>query len=254
MLEFLQLTPASFVLIIVAGFLTAVLHGATGMAGGIVMTAILSLMIGVKTAIPAMTCALIISHASRVVFNVKSADWQLALQVLVFAVPGIVAGATLFGYLSPSILAWIMAIFLLMSFPIKRFAFKQEYVIGKKTLAAGSSMWGFLAGNVVGPGFVLAPFLLTTGMNRQSFVATLASIVLVMNLVKVSVFSATELLDGRLLIIGLLIGLVSIPGNYLGRGVLRKMTDSDHRHIIDFMTLLMVINFVYLALRDSGVS
>ena len=104
-----------------------------------------------------------------------------------------------------------------------------------------------LAGNVIGPAFFLAPFLLGTGMNRMTFVGTLASITLVMNVLKLTVFGATDLINAQMLLLGVLIGVMTIPGNWVGRSILRKMQDSDHRLIIDFLTVLMIANFIYLA-------
>ena len=116
-------------------------------------------------------------------------------------------------------------------------------------MAAVSSVWGMLAGNVIGPGFFLAPFLLGTGMNRLTFVGTLATVTLVMNILKLSVFGATDLLNRELMFLGVVIGLITIPGNWLGRSVLKKMSDSHHRTIIDVLTVMMIVNFIYLAIK-----
>ena len=51
----------------------------------------------------------------------------------------------------------------------------------------------------------------------------------------------------ELFALGLAIGAITIPGNWTGRVLLRKMRDRDHRVIIDIMTVLMILNFVYLA-------
>jgi uncharacterized membrane protein YfcA len=104
-----------------------------------------------------------------------------------------------------------------------------------------------LAGNVIGPAFFLAPFLLGTGMNRLAFVGTLASVTLVMNVLKLSVFGATDLINYELFLLGILIGVMTIPGNWVGRSILKRMQDREHRLIIDFLTVLMIVNFVYLA-------
>ena len=78
---------------------------------------------------------------------------------------------------------------------------------------------------------------------------TLASITLVMNVLKLSVFGATDLINGQLLLLGVLIGVMTLPGNWLGRSILKRMRDSDHRLIIDFLTVVMIVNFIYLAAR-----
>ena len=230
-----------------AAFASGVLHGSTGMAGGVVMAAFLAHPLGVKAAVPVMTVALIFSHSSRALLYARETDWAVAGRVLLFGCPTIVIGAIVFGLISPRAIALIFAAFLASSFPIKAWARRRELTTGPKLLAAASSVWGMLAGNVIGPGFFLAPFLLGTGMGRLTFVGTLATVTLVMNVVKLTVFGATNLVDGRLFVLGVAIGLVTIPGNWAGRWILKRMKDSDHRAIIDIMTALMIVNFLFLA-------
>ena len=74
MLEIFDLPASLLFLILLAGFLTGILHGATGMAGGIVMAAVLTQLIGIKAAFPVMTVTLIFSHASRVLLYAREAD------------------------------------------------------------------------------------------------------------------------------------------------------------------------------------
>jgi uncharacterized membrane protein YfcA len=245
MIADLSLPLLAFILF--ASFATAVLHGAIGMAGGVIMAAILAHFIGIKAAVPVMTCALIFSHLSRAIMYFRDTDWKIATRVLLFGCPTIIVGALIFSVISPRTIAIIFAVFLIASFPIKYWARKNKIKTGPRLLAGASAIWGMLAGNVIGPAFFLAPFLLGTGMNRLAFVGTLASITLVMNVLKLSVFGATNLINSELLLLGVLIGVMTIPGNWAGRSILRKMQDSDHRLIIDFLTVLMIVNFIYLA-------
>ncbi|MEM8983439.1 MAG: sulfite exporter TauE/SafE family protein, partial [Pseudomonadota bacterium] len=175
-----------------AAFATGVIHGATGLAGGVVMAAILAHVIGIKAAVPVMTAALILSHASRAYMYIADTDWRVARTVLTFGAPMIVVGALVFGYLSPRMVAIVFAVFLLASLPVKRWAARQNLRTGPRLLAGASTIWGLLAGNVIGPGFFLTPFVLGTGLGRLAFVGTMAFITLVMNGLKLAVFGATE--------------------------------------------------------------
>lgn len=248
MLEFLELSSATFWFIALAAFLTGALHGATGMAGGVTMAAVLSHMVGIKVAIPVMTCALIFSHASRVALYWRDTDLDIAKRVLMFGAPMIVVGALAFTVLDPKFVAIIFAGVLMLSFPIKYWARNRGIKTGPTLLAAASSVWGMLAGNVIGPGFFLAPFLLGTGMSRLTFVGTLATITLVMNVIKLSVFGVTEFMNLRLFVLGVLVGVITIPANWLGREILKRMSDSNHALFLDVLTLIMIVNFLYLAL------
>lgn len=234
-----------------ASLLTAILHGATGMAGGIVMAAILAHVIGIKVAVPVMTVALILSHLSRAIMYAQDTDWEIAKRVLLFGCPTIVIGALIFGRISPTTIAIVFAAFLALSFPVKYWARRHDVKTGPGLLAAASSVWGMLAGNVIGPGFFLAPFLLGTGMNRLAFVGTLATVTLAMNVLKAAVFGATALMDYQMFVLGAAIGLLTIPGNLIGRSVLKRLKDRDHRIAIDVLTAIMIVNFIYLAVETS---
>lgn len=217
------------------------------MAGGIVLASILAHLIGIKTAVPVMTVALILSHLSRALMYARETDWDVAKRVLLFGCPMIIVGAIIFGLISPFTVAVVFATFLAVSIPIKRWARKHEVKTGPRLLAGASLVWGMLAGNVIGPAFFLAPFLLGTGMGRMTFVGTLATITLIMNVLKLAVFSGTALINWELFLLGVGIGVCTIPGNWVGKFVLSRMKDSDHRTAIDVLTLMMVANFVYLA-------
>jgi uncharacterized membrane protein YfcA len=229
--------------------LTGFLHGASGLAGGIVMASVLAHFVGIKAAVPAMTAALICSHLSRAIIYSKDTDWAIVKRVLLFGGPMIVVGALVFSRISATTIAVVFALFLASSFPVRYWAEAHEIRTGPKLLAGASMLWGLLAGNVIGPGFFLAPFLLGTGMSRLTFVGTLASVTLVMNMLKLAVFGVTDLVSQELLVLGVAIGLLTIPGNWAGRAVLRRATDRHHRAAVDILTILMIMNFIYLALQ-----
>jgi len=84
-------------------------------------------------------------------------------------------------------------------------------------------------------------------MNRLAFAGTLAFVTLVMNGLKLAVFGVSSLMTPQLLIMGVFIGIITIPGNWLGSNVLRKISDSGHRLVVDILTVGMVLNFIYLA-------
>lgn len=248
MLELLDLSVSTLGLIVVFAFLTGILHGATGVAGGVVMTAVLAWFVGIKIAVPVMSCALIFSHASRMAMHWHDTDRKIAAQVLLFGIPTIALGAYIFTMVDAAVAALVFAGVLILSFPVKYWAKRKALKTGPKILAFASSVWGVIAGNVTGPGFFLAPFLLGTGMNRLTFVGTLATITLVMNITKTVVFGATAYIGLEWFMLGVVIGLVKIPGNWVGKQILRRMDDQDHSRLIDILTVLMIIYFFYLGL------
>ncbi|MFK8030910.1 MAG: sulfite exporter TauE/SafE family protein [Gammaproteobacteria bacterium] len=248
----LELSTASLAILLLAAFGTGVLHGAVGLAGGVVMAAVLAHFVGLKTAVPIMTCALLFSHGSRVFLFRKETAWSTAWFVLAFGLPTIVLGAWVFTRISETVVAFIFAVFLTASFPVKRWAKAHRINTSKPVLAVASSVWGMLAGNVIGPGFFLAPFLQGTGMNRLTFVGTIAIITLAMNAAKLIVFSSAQLMSTESYLLGILIGCATIPGNWLGKRILHHMTDGHHEWLVDLLTFLLIANFVYLAVTVNA--
>ena len=160
-------------------------------------------------------------------------------------------GAYIFTFLDPAFVALLFAAMLIVSFPVKRWPRSNDIQTRPRLLAMASSVWGLLADNVTGPGYFLAPFLLGTGMNRLTFVGTLASITLIMNITKLAVFGATAYITMPChampwLWLGVLIGLVKIPGNWFGKILLQRMDDKNHSALVDLMTVLIIVYFIYL--------
>ncbi|MEE9375206.1 MAG: sulfite exporter TauE/SafE family protein, partial [Rhizobiaceae bacterium] len=71
------------IFIAIAALLTSSIHGATGVAGGFLMAAVLASIIGVKPVVPVISIALLISHSSRVFFNSAAFDRSAFLAITI---------------------------------------------------------------------------------------------------------------------------------------------------------------------------
>ena len=242
-----QLDPMVLATIVIAALVTSGIHGATGVAGGFLMTAVLASLIGVKAVVPVMSIALLISHSSRALLNARDVDRAACLSVIVTATPCIVLAALLYGRMSSSWIAATLGIVVLISIPLRRIARNRAVAAGRGTLAAVGTVYGALSGVSIGSGMLLIPFMLGYGLTSRAFVATLAVIALTTNITRLAVYGATDLLDINTLWLGLLIGCLTIPGNWIGRSILRRLTSQRHSDLVDVLTLLGALNFLYLA-------
>ena len=251
LLIWLDLSLLTLIFYLVLALSTGYLHGATGMAGGLVLASLLSHYMDIKAVVPMVTCALVISHSSRLFMYRTNVDWASVKTVLLTGLPMTILGAVTFGVLHSAVVSLIFAAVLSISFPLKAWASKRQLRTSQPVLAGAGGVWGLLAGCTIGPGFFLAPFLLGTNMNRLAFVGTLACCTLIMNLVKIGTFGTITLLTPQLAVLGILLGIATIPGNYAGKLLLHKMSDASHQHIINAMTLCAILNFLYIAWIES---
>ena len=235
----------------VCAVLTAAIHGATGIAGGFLMAAILANFIGAKATVPVMSVALLVSHSSRALLNARSFNRRAFLIVALSAVPATIVVAYLYVGLSSPLVALILGLILLGAIFMRRWARRNEVTAGPKLLAGAGFGYGVLSGASIGPGLFLSPFLLGFGLGREAFVATLAVIALMSNVLRVGVFGTTGLLPLDLTVLALGIGVLTIPGNWIGRTVLRAMSDARHATLVDFFCLVGALNFFWLAFAES---
>ena len=204
--------------VVIVALITSTIHGTVGVAGGTLMTAVLALLIGVRPVVPVMSVALVVSHFSRSMLNVRAIDWRSLAIVMGGATPMIVVGALALRRccrcarsrsFSPS-----------SSLPRSRFGIGRIRARSRPVaamLGAVGGVFGFLAGGSIGSGMLLTPFLLGYGLSKEAFVATMAVIALATNAVRMAAFGGSQLLDAHYAFMGLLVGLVMIPGNWIGR-------------------------------------
>ena len=237
------------ILICIFTLITSAIHGATGVAGGFLLSAALALIIGVKPIVPIISVALLVSHATRGLLNFRDFDKLVFLHISLAAIPFIIIVAIIYGKMSSTMISIFLGIVILSSIPLRHLAKNREIKIGRFGLSIVGTIYGGLSGASVGPGMLLVPFMLGYGLSKEAFVATLACSALVTNIVRVSVFGSMDLLMGGYFMLGILIGLVTIPGNWIGRVILRKMSLQKHNGFVDLLSILGALNFFWLAIR-----
>lgn len=237
------------VAVAVAAVATAALHGATGLAGGLLMAAFIAPIVGTHQVVPVMTIALLVSHSSRAILNFGHLDRRAFWNVIVPALPFTVLVALNYQGISGTLVAFLMGTILLVSVPVRRLAQRLRVRLGMRGLRGAGAFYGTLAGAAVGPGIFLSPFLLGCGIVRESFVATIAAIALVTNVVRLGLFGATDIYTSENVLLALFIGVLTVPGNWVGRAVLRRMSTRIHVMIVELFVLLGAVQFYYLGAK-----
>lgn len=230
-------------------FLTSTVHGATGVAGGFLLSAALAPVIGVAPIVPVVSVSLLVSHSARALLNFRDFHKNSFLAISIPAIPCVVAMALLYGRMSSSLIALVLGFVILLSIPVRRWAKARQIKASLKTLSGVGVIYGTLSGVSIGPGMLLVPFMLGHGLRKEQFVATLAVIALLTNITRVGVFGSANLLSSQYIVIGILCGLMTIPGNWVGRTVLRRMTNDNHSGLVDVLTILGALNFFWLATK-----
>jgi uncharacterized protein len=216
----------------------ATISGMSGFGTGVILTAALVPLIGVKAVIPVMAVAGIVINAGRFWFYRQHLDRRTLALVLAASIPFLVLGTWIYSILDARALGTVLGIAVIAFVPLRRFLHSRKIVISPPGLAVGSGIFGLATGVATGTGVILVSLLLGTGLATPAVLATDAMVSIVLDLCKAALFQRFDLLDTAAFFTGLVIGFASIPGSALAAWLVRKM--HAHLHVLFMEALILV--------------
>ena len=232
------LDAPSLALVAALGIVAAVVGGIGGFGTGIILTAALAPLIGVKAVIPVLAVAGTIINAGRFWFYRDSLDRETLVLVLACALPFLVLGTWIYSVLNARVIGTVLGIVVIGSVPLRRFFNRRRMALGKTGLGVGSGVFGLASGLTSGVGVILVSLLLGTGMSGPAVLATDALVSIALDLCKAALFHRFDLLDEQTFVTGVVIGAATIPGSALAAWLVKRM--HVHLHVL-FMEGLIVI-------------
>ena len=222
-----------FALACIAALLASVLGGLAGYGTGLVLPVFLAPVVGIANVIPVMAVAMLMNNASRVVAFRRDIRWPHVRRLLVLGLPACAAGAYCYTLLSARWVAVLLGGFLLASVPLRRVLARVRRDLGPAGERAAGAMFGFLNGGMTGAGVILISILMAAGVAGPALIATDAIVSVVMGLAKVALFGGLSALTTDLAVIGILVGLWTIPGAFLARRLLRHFSAAAHAWLME---------------------
>jgi uncharacterized membrane protein YfcA len=215
----------------------AVVSGMSGFGAGIILTAALVPLIGVKAVLPVLAVAGIVINAGRFWFYRAHLERRMLALVLAASLPFLVLGTWLYSVLDARTLTVVLGFAVMASVPARRFFHARKIAIGPVGVATGSGIFGFAAGVASGAGVILVSLLLGAGLATPAVLATDAMVSIVIDIAKAALFQRFDLLDTSAFFTGLVIGLASIPGSAIAAWLVSRMGAKLH---VLFMEVLIL--------------
>ena len=215
-----------------------------GVGGAIVLQFALTPIIGVSALVQTISVAMIVNNITKVNVFAKGIDWASCAFVTACAAPGCLIGSLIYSQLDERAITIILGVFLVVIVVLKN-VMPSDFGLWPKPMIVGSAfVYGVLAGTTIGGGILLLPILMGTGLTGMALIGTDAAVGLAMHIVKTIVFGSTRVLTAHYATIGVLIGLVMIPGAFIARAILRHMPLKVHAAIIDAVIILGGLSFL----------
>lgn len=225
-------------LIAVAGLAAAVVGGVAGYGTGALMPLVLVPIVGAEPVVPIIAISAIFNNFSRATVFRHLVDWRRVPLVLLPALPTCALGAFLYTMLDGRGALIVIGSMLVASVPLRRVLKQRGVRLGHVGLAASATGWGVLVGGTSGAGIILISLLMAAGLEGAAVIATDAAISTVTGLLKFSVFGASGVVTAQVLAIGLMMGIVALPGAWLARRLAEHLPIKVHTAILDGVVIL----------------
>ena len=223
-----------------ASIITAV----AGVGGAIVLSFVLTPLLGPAALVQTISVAMLINNATKINVFRKGIDWAQCLFVAACAAPGCVIGSLVYSQLSEWAITVVLGSFLIGIVIAKWLIPENAGLWPKPVVGIASFVYGTLTGTTIGGGILLLPILMGTGLTGMALIGTDAACGLAMHLVKTIVFGSNGVLTAKYAVVGVLIGVVMIPGAYIARAILRRIPLRVHERIIDAVIIAGGMSFL----------
>jgi uncharacterized protein len=233
----LPLDAPTLAAVALVAMVAAIVGGMGGFGTGVLITAALAPLIGVKAVVPVLAVAGVIINGGRFWFYRASLERRVLGVVLAASLPFLILGTWLYSVLDARAVGTILGIAVIASVPLRRILKKRAVHPGTPGLAVGAGVFGLASGVATGTGVILVSLLLGTGMSGPAVLATDALASIALDLCKAALFQRFNLLDAQAFYIGVVIGVATIPGSAIAAWLVTRVGAKLH---VWFMEALII--------------
>jgi uncharacterized membrane protein YfcA len=232
------ISTAELVLIAAVALFASTVGGVAGYGTGALMPLVLVPVLGPEPVVPIIAISALFNNTWRAVAFKNLIDWRRAALVAAFATPTCILSAYGYTLLTGKGAAIVIGTMLLLTVPL-RYLFKRYVMaLDSKGLAVGAVIYGGAVGGTVGAGVILLSILMAAGLQGAAVIATDAVISMVVTAVRMAVFGFSGVIDARVMAFALLIGTVALPGAFIAKALVVRMSLTVHTAILDAVVLI----------------
>jgi uncharacterized membrane protein YfcA len=250
------LEPTTLLILCAASLFTAGVSAVLGMAGGIMLLAVMLLFLEPAVAIPIHAVVQLTSNSSRTVIHARSVRRDLLVPFMILLLPAGALTLPLVQIAPDDGLRLAIGVFvlvatwrkrwLLLGIDLERIPIRPRFAL----IGAGSGAIGPLVG-ATGP--FIAPFFLGIGLNRFELIGTKAACQTTGHLAKMILFAIAgfAFLD----YIGLIVGMAGcvVAGTWLGTRVLHRLDDNRFTQLYKLTLTAVALRLVWTGLTTPGI-
>ncbi len=224
--------------VVVATTVGFTIAGVAGFGGGVVALPVLVWVFGVREAIPVMAISQLLSTTSRVWLHRDGINWRVVRSFGLGAVPMSVVGSFIFISIDTTVLVRILGGMMLLFVVYTRLPIGRDFTMKLWGFAPLGAATGFGSAFLGIPGPFAAVFYLAYGLAAGPYIGTSSLGMGMIQIPKLIIFGAGDLLTLRVLLLGLGLGAIAAAAAYLGRMILRRVPEKVFPRLITAMLLV----------------
>ncbi|MDD3663190.1 MAG: sulfite exporter TauE/SafE family protein [Candidatus Pacebacteria bacterium] len=231
-----------YLILILSSFLAALISGAAGFGGALLLLPVATACVGAEIAVPVLTLAQLIGNISRMATGLKQIKWYAVGWFCLTALPLSALGAFGFSVLPKDIVTRFIgaALILLVIFKVKKIF---ELKGNKRTLLIGGAITGGLSGLAGSGGPIGAAVFLSLGLPPVAYIASEATTATAMHILKTIIYSKLTSMNLQALLVGLTMGAAMIAGTLVANKFIKNMEKDKFQK---YIAILLCVVGAYL--------
>lgn len=219
------------IILIAAGLVAGLISGTVGFGGSLILLPTVTSFYGIEVAVPMATVAQLLSNIFRMGAGFKAIRWRKVWQFLILAAPLTVAGAYGFVVVPKELMTRILCAVLII-FAILELYQKITLPKSRMTMIVGGGISGVINGLLCLSGPVSSAVFLTLGLSPVAYIATEAASATIMHIVQMVMYGEFGLLDIKVLLDGIYIGVAMSLGNFFAMKRIQTIKRRNYRKIV----------------------
>lgn len=237
--------PWMFAILIVCSFVAALISGAAGFGGSLLLLPVVTACVGPSVAVPVLTIAQLIGNLSRMALGFRQIDWKAAGWFCLTALPLAALGAFGFALLPQGLVSRFIGATLVVLVLVK-LLLKKELPKGKGTLLIGGAVTGGLSGLCGSGGPIGAAVFLSLGLPPVAYIATEAATATAMHVLKTVIYSKLTNMSTATLLTGIAMGTAMLGGTFFANRLIKKLDRNKFQTYVAVLLCIVGISMVIM--------
>ena len=240
-------------LIGLSSFIAGAIASVTGFGIGSILTPLLSLQVGTRIAVAAVSIPHVVATFVRFWILRREINKRVLLDFGLLSAAGGLVGALLHSVASSPVLAYIFAFLLMFAGLTGITGHARKMQFGPKVARVAGAVSGALGGLVGNQGGIRSAALVGFDLDQRSFVATATAVGLIVDSVRMPVYFATEATEifsiGGMIVVST-IGVLA--GTFFGLSVLRGIRQQFFYRMVGALVFALGVFMLIQAAHNTG--